>query len=109
MGSSTNSGSLAPHPGWIVYRTMWNHTEIVKSISEVPEMNRFVYYDAEHMETADLARATQRIPILEVEMSSYDAEGKLVDPAKSVRISVAEFGPNHRELRHTSGSLPPRH
>ena len=99
---------FAPHPGKIMFRTIWNHSVKVEKAEEVPDANKFVYFDAEHRETHDVANAATREPIMEVEMRSIDAAGRLVEPAKAVRISVAEFGLHHQELRHSSGPGPLR-
>ena len=92
-----------PHPGKILFRTMWNHTVKVESADEVPDRIKFIYYDADHVETNDPAAAKTRVPIVEVEMSSFDANGKPVDPAQAVRFSITQYGLHHQELRHTSG------
>ena len=98
--------AFAPHPGKILFRTMWNNTVKVEKADDVPDANKFVYFDAEHQETHDVASAVTREPIVEVEMRSFDADGNMVEPAKAVRIAVAEFGLHHQELRHSSGPGP---
>lgn len=103
---------FSPHPGKIVFKALWNHSARVESAEDVPDANKFVYYNAEHQETTDPAAAATRVPIVEVEMSSFDADGNLVEPAHAVRVSVSEYGLHHQELRHSSGpgpGLQPRH
>ena len=99
---------FAPHPGRVAFRSMWNHSETVESADQVPDTNKFIYYDNNHMETADHAKAASRVPIVEVEMNSIDREGKLVEPTKATRITISEYGPKHQELRHSSGPGPAR-
>ena len=69
----------------------------------MPDANKFVYYDASGQETAAVGHAVKRIPIVEVEMSSFDKDGNLVDSTKAVMISISEYGPGHTFLHHTSG------
>jgi hypothetical protein len=100
---SADGGSFTPHPGTIVFRTAWNHSERTEQAARVPEANKFVYFEASGRETSNPVQAAARIPIVEVEMSSFDASGHLVEPAKAVRISISEYGPGHKFLRHSTG------
>jgi hypothetical protein len=108
--TNTATAAFPPHPGKIIFRSAWDHSEKTVSASEVPDTNKFVYYDANGVETSDTAHATKRVPILEVDMVSVDKDGKLVDPKKAATITVTEYGPDHKELRHTAGhpSPPPQ-
>lgn len=97
------------HPGKVVFRSAWDHGEKTVPANEIPDVNKFVYYDAAGSVTSDTAHAIKRVPILEVNMVSLDKDGKLINPKNAVSITVTEYGPNHHELRHTTGHPPPQH
>lgn len=98
--------NFAPHPGTITFHAAWNHSAETQPADGVPDANKFVYYDREGHGTSDRGKATTRVPIVEVEMLSFDAAGNLVEPSKAVRIMITEYGPNHRFLRHSTGAGP---
>lgn len=102
--TSSMDNLIAPHPGTVTFRTLWNHTERVEKAEGVPDANKFVYFDQQGNTTSDVLHAARRVPIVEVEMSSFDAEGHLVSPDKAVRISIDEYGPGHHFLRHSAGA-----
>ena len=104
----TAAVTFPPHPGKVVFRSAWDHGEKTMSANEIPDTNKFVYYAADGSETSDTEHAAKRIPILEVDMVSVDKDGKLVDPKKAASITVTEYGPDHHELRHTTGHPPPQ-
>jgi hypothetical protein len=97
-----------PHPGKVVFHYEWNHSDQVQDAKDIPDGNKFIYYDAKGSETSDLSLATRRVPILEVTTVSVDANGKPVEPKHASVISISEYGPDHRELRHTSARIPPK-
>ena len=92
-----------PHPGTTTFRTAWNHSVVTQSADTVSDADKYVYYDSEGHETSDATRASTKVPVVEVEMFSSDAEGRLVKPARAVRVTITEYGPYHLSLRHSTG------
>jgi len=93
---------FAPHPG-----TIWMIDESdgsVRSVKadEVPERHRFVYLDKNGKETDSVEHAVERIPIVEVRMTSTDGNGSLVPKDRAQLIRIKEFGPKKRLLRSTT-------
>ena len=101
-----NGGLTTPHPGRIVHHYLWNGKDEVVDAATVPDEVKFIYYDAKGGQTSDTSLASYRVPILEVDITSLDKDGKPVAPEHAVRFFMNEYGPQHRELRHTTASAP---
>ena len=102
---STNT-SFAPHPGHIVQHYKWNGKDEIVSASEVPDSVKFIYYDASGQQTADTTAAKYRVPVVEIDIVTLDRNGKSVDPEHAVQFFMTEYGPSHRELRHSTSTAP---
>lgn len=98
------SGLTTPHPGRIVHHYLWNGKDEVVDAAGVPDEVKWIYYDAQGQETSDVSSAKYRVPIVEVDITSLDKDGKPVSPDHATRFFMSEYGPNHRELRHTTAS-----
>lgn len=83
---------------------MWNGKNEVVEAATVPDDVKFIYYDAEGEQTSDTSTASDRVPIVEVEITSLDKTGKPVAPKHAVLFFMNEYGPRRRELRHTTAS-----
>jgi hypothetical protein len=68
---------------------------------EAPERQRFVYLK-DGVETSNVDVATERIPIVEVQMMPLDKLGNIVPKEKAALIRIKEFGPNKRPLRSST-------
>ncbi len=102
------SQQFAPHPGKVVLHYQWNHSDKTQDAADIPDGHRFIYYDAQGSETSDASLATTRVPIVEVTTVSVDRNGTPVEPRHAAVITITEFGPDHRQLRHTSARMPPQ-
>jgi hypothetical protein len=97
------------HPGIVRMVDRFHQTTKEIPVAQVPAANRFVYYKGK-VRTENATEATERIPIVVVEMMPLDAKGNLVPPESAATIQVSEFGPNRRPLRTTTmvPSKPPK-
>jgi hypothetical protein len=88
------------HPGKIKMMDLFHRTSKIVSIEDIPENRRFVYLK-DGVETHDPSEATERVPIVEVQMLSSDERGNLVSPENAKLVEIKEFGPDMRPLRST--------
>lgn len=102
----SQGGLTTPHPGRIVHHYLWNGKDEVVDGSTVPDTVKWVYYDAHGSQTSDVGAASYRVPIVEVEITSLDVNGKPVAPNHATRFFMSEYGPQHKEVRHTTASAP---
>lgn len=84
--------SFPKHPGTIKFITMLDKTEEIEKISEIPEINQFVYYDDKNVKVSK-KDAVKAIPILEVRMYSK-AGGVLVPKDKASYIWLEMYDEN---------------
>ena len=98
--------TFAPHPGRIVQHYKWNGKDESVSASEVPDSVKFIYYDASGQQTADTSAAQYRVPVVEIDIVTLDRDGKSDDPEHAVHLFMTEYGPGHRELRHSTSTAP---
>lgn len=89
------------HPGKIKVVDLSTNISRDVPFEEVPERGRFVYLKS-GLETADPLDATERVPIVEVEMLPLDRNGNIVSKDKATTIRIKEFGPNKRPLRNST-------
>ena len=101
-----SGGLTTAHPGRIIHHYLWNGKDEVVDASTVPDEVKFIYYDAKGEQTSDASSASYRVPVVEVDITSLDKNGKLVAPDHAVQFFMNEYGPQHRELRHTTASAP---
>jgi hypothetical protein len=93
--------TFPPHPGTIKMVDVYAKTSREVPAEEVPERGRFVYLK-DGIETENKSEATERVPIVEVEMLSLDEEGHLVSKEVATKVRMNEFGPQHKLLRSTT-------
>ena len=100
VGRSVSMSAFPEHPGTIKMVDIGRKTERIKVAADVPERQRFVYLrDGNEVGKAD---ATERVPIVRVEMMGVDAAGNLVeDPKDAATVQIVEFGEGRRPLRQT--------
>lgn len=96
----TTSTPLPPHPGEVRMLDMFTHELKVLPVQAIPEERRFVYLK-DGIEVSAAAGADRAVPIVEVRMFPVDAEGRLVEKSKAVRIRITEHGPDGQSLRST--------
>ena len=101
-----NGGLTTPHPGRITHHYLWNNKDEIVDAATVPDEVKFVYYDAHGQDTSDMSAASYRVPIVRVDITSLDKEGKPVAPEHATHFFMSEIGPQHRELRHTTAAAP---
>ena len=99
---------FAPHPGKIVHRYAWNGKENIVDAEGVPDDVKFIYYDSTGHQTNNKSSAAYRVPVIQTDIVSLDMSGKPVDPQHAVTFFMTDYGPGHRELRHTTASAPGR-
>lgn len=102
---------FAPHPGTIRMVEESDGSVRIVRAEDVPERRRFVYLDKNGREVDSAEEAVERIPIVEVRMTSTDGRGNLVPKDRAQLIRIKEFGPEGRLLRSTT-MIPnnsPRH
>jgi len=92
---------LTSHPGKIKFVDLFTNTSWDVPVEDIPDRNRFVYLK-NGTETANQDDATERVPIVEVEMLPLDKEGNLVSKDKATTIQIREFGPNRQPLRSST-------
>lgn len=88
------------HPGTIRMVTAYDGKVEYKSIEGIPEKHVFVYLK-NGVEVRDREAADEVVPIIEVNMISWNANGQIVPPQEAVRMDIYEFGPERRVLRLT--------
>lgn len=88
------------HPGTIRHVSAYDGKVEHKSIEGMPEEHVFVYLK-NGVEVRDREAADEVVPIVEVHMMSWNANGQLVSPQEAVRMDIYEFGPERRTLRIT--------
>jgi hypothetical protein len=86
------------HPGTIVELDLYSGARVERDASTVPAGDKYVYLD-DGVETTDVERATERIPIVEIRTSTLDSAGNLVPAARATHAHVLELGPGGRPLR----------
>ena len=92
--------TLMKHPGTVRMVDAYTHEVRVLALSEVPEHQRFVFFRGDEA-IGSAVDATRAVPIVEVRMFPLDANGKLVDKARAVRLRIVELGPDQSPLRTT--------
>jgi hypothetical protein len=97
---------FTPHPGKIIHHYKWNGKDEVVDATSVPDEVKFIYYDKSGNEATDTSVAAYRVPIVEVDIVSLNKEGKLIEPSHAVHFFMTDYGPGHRELRHTTAAAP---
>lgn len=91
-----------PHPGTIRMVDMYDGSVRTVAAEETPEAHRFVYFDQAGAEVSSASQATERVPIVEVQMTPTDGKGHLTSKDHAELIRIKEFGPKHRLLRTTT-------
>lgn len=91
----------APHPGSIVVRYVWNGSAQTRRAQDFLDRFAFRRVDA-HGEPAEHARAAWCVPVVEIDVLSVDASGRLAAPADAAQIESTRYGPGHRFLDHTT-------
>lgn len=97
--------TFPPHPGKIKMVDLSSGKSWEVPVADVPERQRFVYL-RDDVETSDPDEATERVPIVEIQMLPLDANGNVVPKDKAVTIRIKEIGPDQRPLRSTSMVKP---
>ena len=93
--------TMAAHPGQIRMVDMFTKEAKEVPASDAPERQRFVYLK-DGVEVSNAGQATERVPIVEVEMYPLDANGNLIAKEHAATIRIREYGPSHRLLRTTT-------
>ncbi|WP_186064567.1 hypothetical protein [Burkholderia gladioli] len=93
-----------PHPGTIVMKYAWNHSEEVLPASESPESFIFRCADADG-NPVKRDSAAWCTPVVEIDTNSTDAGGHPVAPRDAASITTSAYGPGHTFIEHlVSGS-----
>lgn len=93
----------APHPGTIAFLYDWNGAATMEKASDFPESFIFRCFDHKG-ERVDRAHAWYCIPVVEIQTTSVDENGKGVAPQDADFIENSAYGPGHVFLQHTSSA-----
>ena len=74
----------------------------MESAAGRPPALNFVFLNATGEQVSNPDLATQRVPVVELDILTVDASYRPVAPPKAAHIEMTEYGPNHRFLRHTT-------
>lgn len=64
-----------------------------------------VYYFKKGERVDDESQADEIVPVVEVQIFSLDAQGKLVEPAQAMTMRIVEYGANELFLQSTTANI----